>query len=347
MPVEQVRISFYKMRKCGFFGWGAAEPAFGSLADTMAQLAQWSDGMALGLTKIANPGGREPSHPVYLAGIHQRARDWVFATWNEVPAHDGEVASVSINSVVGDPEVHMNAIVANSIPGFATYFWVLPDLGVLASIRFTHAATGHGPMCGYLERFLAVESNYAVAGEDEVGNRVILGYTDQDDNVPKKLWARVRSEPYAKRGQRRFLLNNWHRITKVIRRGSLDATKPANRRWWQGMASFLHAQPQDGNGFVSAQAYVELQYTPTEDELAAMFDAEDAETHDSPWDDLGFQLQNDSNKIHWIGRSRASDVFQLDVVRQNAEMVDLDSLARALSGQRTRILRLLEEDEDA
>ncbi len=40
------------------------------------------------------------------------------------------------NSSVTAPDVVMNQIQDNSIPGYATYFWILPSYGLFASVRF-------------------------------------------------------------------------------------------------------------------------------------------------------------------------------------------------------------------
>ena len=187
MQQEQAKISFYRVNKCGFYEWGAAAPAFGDLDDSLEQLHKWANGVELSQTKIANPAGKEGGMPVYLAGIEKHGDSWIFATWNEVPATEGGVASIAMNSVVGAPEVHINGIKPNSIPGYATYFWALPQLGVLASVRFNHKVSGQQEMRAYLERFLALESEYAVEGQNEDGALSIVGYRQREGEPVMKL----------------------------------------------------------------------------------------------------------------------------------------------------------------
>lgn len=83
---EEVKISFFKIHRCGFYAHGANQPSFSSVDDVLTQLQQWTDGEELSMTRIHDPNGREDENPVYLFGMKKQGPNWVFATWNEIPS---------------------------------------------------------------------------------------------------------------------------------------------------------------------------------------------------------------------------------------------------------------------
>jgi hypothetical protein len=343
MPLEDVKITFYRVKQCGYYGYGADVPAFGRLEETLTEMAAWSNGIALSLTKILDPNDDEL--PVYLFGMRKVGNDWTFATWNEVPAHEGGVASVSRRSVVGQAQVHLNPINADDIPGYATYFWAVPDQNVIASVRFAYNISGQEGMRRYVERFLALESSHAVEGEQE-GDLKVVGYCEAPGEPLVKVSPRFRTNAFAKAGHVRYILQNHARIRKVIRRGHLSVTNQAERTILQKTVQFLRGRALNNQVLVNRSAYIELEYTPSLEELNEMINSEADDPGTSAWDDMGFVMQGEPNKKYWLGRSLASDDFQLDVTRDadTGATVTLESLSEALTANRHAILRILRDN---
>ncbi|WP_316154692.1 hypothetical protein [Cupriavidus sp. BIC8F] len=306
-------------------------------------MSEWSQGAALSLTKLLDPAGDDPELPVYLFGMHREGHDWTFATWNEVPAHEGGVASVSRRSVVGQAEVHMNAIHADDIPGYATYFWAVPQHNVIASVRFTHNVSGQEGMRSYVERFLTLESGHVVEGEVD-GEMKIVGYSEGEGEPLVKVYPKFRTSAFVKAGHIEHILRNHARIRKVIRRGHLSVTNRADRGTLQHIVQFLRGRAAPNQVFLNKAAYVQLEYTPTLDELREMIAGESEDPGTTAWDDMGFVFQGEPNKKYWVGKSLASENFELDIERDTEATVNLESLSRALHARRAAILRLLRND---
>jgi hypothetical protein len=340
MAVEEVRISFSKVARCGYYKHGEDVPQFGSLADTMAQLQMWSDGLpSLADTKLFEAEGER--YPVYLFGLLAGNGSWLMSTWNEVPSHEAGVASVPMDSKVGDPKVHLNSVEKNSIPGYATYFWVIPARGVVASLRFKRSITGQAGMADYLGRFMSEFTTYAVWNKPGEPDAKILGYTNLNDGKPQKLRARFRLRSYPKSGNTEYVLEKWADIKKVVRRGRVTAIKPLDLSFMQQALKWLRSNNNDAQALVSQTAYLELEYSPTKAELEAMMEAEQNDPDSLGWDDMGFQLKGE-NSPRWISRESAAGWFNLNVNRINEEALDLGSLMDALSGQQAEILKLLD-----
>jgi len=66
-----------------------------------------------------------------------------------------------------------------------------------------------------------------------------------------------------------------------------------------------------------------------------------SENDDRQWDDFGFKLKGDP-KTHWLSHAIARNNFDLEVKRENDEVVDTDSLLQALYRARSKIMGLLQ-----
>jgi hypothetical protein len=342
--MQDARVTFYTAAKCGFYKRGEKEPSFGGLAGTFQQLANWSNGLALSLTKLTDPAPDADTMPVYVLEMRPCGNDWILACWNEVPSADGNITSVSKDSIVGAPQVHLNEVVENSIPGYATYFWVIPDKNVVASIKFSDFTTGLKAMSAYVNDFLALESTYAIDAVDAEGKSYIAGYTDKADKIATAAKPKFQLVTFNKKGRRAYLLENHAKIKRVLRVGRVTLENVVDRTTFQSLVRFIRGD-LNRNSDVEVgvhSARVELQYTPTEEELKAMIEADDADDDGSRWEDLGFELNGEGSTI-WLNRSRASDTFALNVELGGSGVVKTEMLAQALHAQRDQILQLLED----
>jgi len=335
---EDVKISFFKISRCGFYAHAAVQPEFSGIEDVLTQLQMWSDGSDLSATKIFDPSEKLDENPVYLFGIKKKASSWVVVTWNEIPSHETGIPSVPMKAKVGDTKVHMNDLEGDSIPGYATYFWIIPSQNVVATIRFKTGRSGQGAMVSYVGRFMSRYMSYSILGTHN-GESAVVGYTDEGDQIPKKVRPFFRTNVFQKPNRLDFIFQNVANIRRVVRRGHVTTTNIVDRDFWQAAVRFVYS-PRNAQNVVKERVYVELDYRPTLQELTAMVEAEAAAPEVSGWDDMGFVLDGESDP-HWISKEHAAGDFTLNVKRINEEAVDIDSLLQALQDNQQNILNLL------
>jgi hypothetical protein len=339
---EPVRVTFYTTA-AGFFAYGAKNPSFGNLDDSLSQLEEWGRDAALSVTKLLDPAEDSDELPVYLLGAQRIGRDWLLGLWNEIPTSDNTVASIAMNSVVGSPEIHQNDTAPNTIAGYATYFWAIPEHGVVASLRFAGGSAGRRAMEGYVRNFLALESKYVVEQTLADGTTAIIGHSETGRVPPQSARPRFKLSTYKKKGKRAYLLEHHERIRKVIRRGQVTLDNLIERGLFQNFVRFVRGDGDQPNVVTGTRAAkIELEYTPTLPELNAMIEADDNDQEGSRWDDLGFELAGEAGNVIWINKSRASDNYEFDVERTSG-VVTLESIARAIAHQRDEMLELLKD----
>lgn len=338
MSTEQSSITFYKITECGYFARGDESVAFGSISELLEDLRDWSAGKKLIETKVSEVEESDTQGNTYLFDIKEKDGTWLVTTWNETPSVEGNVVSVQGDSNVGDATIHMNPIAEGSIPGYATYFWLIPSRRMFASIRFHHPQTAQKPFSAYLEKFLETHGRHVVVGEpNEESDYPIVGYAEDANDDPAHYYPRFRTELVRNPGQKQFMLDNIDKITKVIRKEVLDLTHTDRLSFWQKMLrqAGLSAPPVLP---IKPRISFELPFKPTAADINNLFQEWD-DGGENKWDDFGIKLTGD-NEIHWVSHTLARKRFDLTIERDNAEIVNSQSLIDALLARKQHILAL-------
>ncbi|BBL59937.1 hypothetical protein [Methylomonas koyamae] len=222
--IEKVKIQFYKIAKCGYYKYGESSPEFGNIADILNQLYEWVSGndKSLNETCTYELEDGEDIYRTFCFDIkrNQQTGDFVLVTWNETPTNEGRVVTVNGLQPVGNAEVNFTDLPEGSIPGYATYFWFVPNSNVFAAIRFYHTLLiGKSNLEKYLREYCAKFTSYVVVEENHDGAEV-FGYSF-DGSDSKHLKADFKSFLYKKPGQIEALRSSCDTITKVIRKNRL------------------------------------------------------------------------------------------------------------------------------
>lgn len=342
--LEKANVTFYRVQRCGCYKHGSGTPEFGSMADLLRQLSKWSDGKELSQTRLTQPSGDGDSLPVYLFGIEEKAGNALVSMWNEVPAtKDGKVASVPANAKVGKAQQVLNKVQKGTIPGFPTFFWFVPEVGVLATLRFDQLVTGQKPLQEYCEQFLATSSSYAVQlppdKENELESITVYGYRRSDKEPPStNVHPLFRTVLFIKPGQHELIIKRTHDIRKVHRRASLSLKNQEQRSYWQkGLALVGVGRPNAQPSSAKMRASISAQ--PSSEEVKTII--KDWKAHgSSQWDDYGFQFKGEQ-KVHWLSSASARGEFTINVERDNVGQIDRVKLLDAVMHIKPELLTLL------
>lgn len=338
MSTETASITFYSITQCGFYSWGGDTPLFGTTSQLLTEIEAWSKGKELQQTKLYEPKG--DLLPVYLLDITQHGNDWLVTIWNQVPSTEKGVASVMGSSKVGDANVVMNQVAKGSIPGFATYFWFLPNTEVFASVRFRHLITAQKAMQEYMESFLEFASSHAVLERQEGPHidAILMGYKEDpagSEQPSLKIYPKFRAELVKKPGKHEHILKNIEQISRVERSMQLRLDKKEDLSMFQAILRFTNMH-NPVNPPKQMRFNYRLATGVTKDEVQAIIDSWNAGA-EKQWDDYGFVFRG-SNSIHWLSHSLAREDVDLNIERTNDEVVEPVSLLEALHANKTDLL---------
>lgn len=343
MP-EQATFNFYEVHQCGYYSHGESKPVFGNLAETLEDLQRWvqAEGKLLGETCTYHIEEGDEYYHTYCFDVHKSGDtgDYLLTTWNEMPSAEGGFASVGVNDPVGNARVHLSSVPANTIPGYATYFWFVPAQGILATVRLGNRLNGHQALVRYLGEFMDKFSRYVELDDDDVdSDHTVVGYraspTDEPENYYPRFLTRLVQQP----GKIDYIRKRRESIRAIIRKNQLTLTTREQITLFKRLVKSMGiggAEPGDA----PLRAKYEISLTPSEEELEDIISRWLENRQQSKWDDVGFKISGESS-TWWLSHSLPKHVLELPVRRVNAEIVDGKSLLDAIQASRGTLLRLL------
>lgn len=342
------KISLYDLTKCGYYPFhGNASPIlFGGIAQTFTALSAWAGGKTLGETSTIATGDGDGRGSVFYLDMHKGPNgDFLVGLWNRVPSTGNNVSSVGVSDYVGSASSSVTKIDPNRIHGFATYFWVMPAEQRIACVRLKSEVNGLDSFQRYMLSFLKnVNPQNVVPKPLTVADEVdIAGYradTTSNDVVPgafpKFL---VKSIPLA--GDIQFLRSNVASINRVFCNTTLSSETATDYTKWQVMLDvtkmFKSPPPLRQESLVKIE--FPMTFTSNEfEEVVTSWNERENNTDATGQDVLGFKLS--SGELKWLHKSRAKAGYQMDVVWDDADLVNIESLFTQLQVHRSAVVAL-------
>lgn len=335
--MEDVKVSLYKIAECGYYSRGDRKnPKFASVGDILRDLKSWGISKRLAHTKTFDPVDGGNHLPVYLVDATQVGDAWLLTLWNESHNTDGTVASINGQASVGRADVSETEVEVGHIPGHATYFWFLPEEGVMMSVRFQHPTTGVSAMNKYMRCFVERFTSYVVLSEpDDQGQRAIVGYRPDPNTAPMNLRARFKTEVYQKPGPIDEIIHRAQSIRKLERKTTLSLSIQPEKVLFQQLLQAFHLSSHQTHLQEATIKYqVEVDGLSQEEVEQVVSEWREEESEDS---DYGFVFRGDST-IHWLGKEYVRETLQLDIERDNSEIVRPEVLLRELGRHKRSLL---------
>lgn len=344
--LQDVSVWLYDIKCCGYYsyrGVSGRPPVFGGIAPTFAALQQWVDGKLLGQTATYGANEGDEVAEAYLLDLYHGAHgDYLVAIWNRLPGNKHHVSSVGIGDVVGAASAEVTEIDRNRIPGFATYFWVMPAQRRVASIGLKHLSHGLINFGNYFTGFLKfINPEHVVLSDPNAGDDlVVAGYRADRTAEPHPAGIRpmftVKSIPRG--GDIDFLQRNVGSISRVMCKTVISTAEPGERNWLQSMLDISRISKAPPANVVDANVRVEFPISLTLNELNQSIAEWEEDISDSSENDLGFRLNDGTNK--WLRKSHARLSQRLDVQWVDDELIDLAALLQQLQVHRAEVLAL-------
>jgi len=176
-----------------------------------------------------------------------------------------------------------------------------------------------------------------VVADEEVDHNIV-GYSNGPGEETQLLHPMFRSSLHKKPGQSEYLKNQRPNIRMMIRKNKLVPDVQIDTSLWQNMLQKLglHASTEISH---DVKVKYEIPYCPSAQELENVINEWDV-SHSSKWDDVGFKLIGES-ETYWLSHSISKETIELDIRRENAEVVNGESLLSSLSLIRNSMIALL------
>lgn len=337
-------ITFYNVKACGLYrGLRGREPEFGELSSILSDLNEWGSGQFLEETKTFDPSEDSDLFPVYLADIATHNGDWLVAMWNEVPESEGGIAAVTGRSQVGSPSVEITEKIQGTIPGFATYFWFIPERDILATVRIQRPFTGQQAMQLYMENFIRYYCSHVVHDTQTIGsdNVAPVGYVRRSGEQPMSLHAKFRTELCRLPSKVEELAADAERIYKVAKRETVSLLSTTERARWERIGNFFNLPSLTVDNRKKARLEYITDITMNREEVIAAYEEWISSNGAENGTNIGFKLKGSTGFI-WFSGSIARDEIDVDLSNTTPEFYDPSVLLRSLSRHKERLIRMLD-----
>lgn len=285
-----MKISVYQLTKCGFYSSNGRKFIKGAISDWYLDFIDWTKtGKKIEDTAMQAPedSGVLQNYCVSATELHD---GFGIVLWNEVPNNKGEVSYIDGRSTVGNPQSQTAGAGVGQIPGWPSYFWILPDEKLIMCLRtksqtYTNS-TGLPQLRWYLQSYLLSKSKYIRSTEN--GNELESGEKVSFQTKPVK----------SKRALERIRnacdhIRKMHiRLSAIIGNGA-DSNFVRFYRSLGDIFGFTVSLPEADKYLTK----ISTPWTPTTKELNQAI--EEWEDPNSIIHKIGVELDSD-NKIYWF-----------------------------------------------
>jgi hypothetical protein len=338
-------VKFYDVEQCGFYERGESSPEFGTLDQVLTHLEIWlnerGDRVYASSTFSPEDNQNEGHLPCYCLDIQSddRSGDYFIVLWNEVESTDGKVASVPRRMQVGGNlgnAINETQTPGDSIPGYATYFWLIPNQNTVAGIKFGHSYYRAPKFRTYVQHYMSKVSPFVVTN----GEREIEGYQEMPEAPVRNLFPRFETSPIRRPGPIDELRERSNNIRQIIRVSEIDRENPRDESWVTEFARSAGVPLTDSRDYEGQRFRGELNLDGLErgefDRLLGRWNRGDVTGR------VGFKLTGEQ-KTRWLDDMEAKGEVEFEAERQNIEIVDVEGLFDEIQSRRQELLRMTEE----
>ncbi len=337
----QAKITFYQIKRCGFYKHMSSQPLFGNISDTLADLHQWVKGASLSETKVHDQIDSILGTYVSALEPSKNNKSYLLVLWNQVPTTEAGVLSLKTDAVVGQKQTLIeNPIEQDSIAGYPTCFWFIPSQNCFASIVFEKGLVGKRALELYLTHFQRNCSKYVNVAETEDGEEVIYYVDPNDEELQIYRPPRFVSNVYQKPTKKQFFKKRLSEVRKILFRTHFNACQKVPYEGYQKLLKMLNfSLPSD---YLEKQLNYQIEMTIDEqsiDDFDTLYDNWKDEFEELNID-YGFKLKGDS-KAHWFSGTISKGEFELAGLDLSDIVENPKRLLNELENQQNSILKVL------
>jgi len=302
-------VRWYDVSSCGYYKHGdPAVPVFGSLQYMVNELIFFTKKKRLADTKmLADPNTLK----TYVAGVSEDNGVYAIVLWNQVQGDGKSVSSLPADALVGEAKAEKSRVKRGYIPGFPTYFLVIPEKNAIGTLRVVDNVPGLDAFRRYCNLFLE-NSTRGVVTELQGGDVVIEGYRETKKDVVQSLRPRFALQVKRDTSRAQYIRDNAEKVRKVVRVRTLDVAK--NSGDFTAWQQFLKLVGLSSSHAGRSEMRVKNEVDVNNDEKAIIKLVDDNEhLVVAKENDFGFVFSG-AGEPHWLSSAICTTSVELDLV---------------------------------
>lgn len=347
-------IRLYHLERCGFFKRGEDEPIFGTLDEWRHNFIEWVRSRPNVMATATFENQASTTRRVFCTTATSDDRGNLgVALWNETPSDEEGVDYITFSGQVGNVEAQSQPLPEESIPGWPTYLWLLPNQNIIAALVPDSTPvrnTGMPQARDYFREYLYWHSQFVVSRRVSSGmtdaSYEIEGYRSSDLEEPEpRLTAYFDTRPLYLPRRLDELHDHWSDIRKLIIEANVHMLVPSQKDLLDGFLSWIGTSTENNRAREESAKYrLAVDWQPqSPQELDNMIRGrENREEEDNH--SVGVQLKGGS-KIHWFGYADGKDSTPISAALNEQRLWGNEALEDAWSQANGKVTELLQQLE--
>ncbi len=327
--VLECDMHVYDIKKCGLYIGRPDAPEHLGTKDLLKALKFWAIDSNKPLVETSTYSADGNYLEAYCLGLSEFKGNYLLALWNKIPSSKSGVGMVNGSSSPKNAKVTQSKKGAADIPGYPTYFWILPGSNKLVALKLTNESFGVTQARAYLTGYLQFFSPHAL----RKGGK-IKGYTDkpidkksdEEQIVNNNLAARFTLAVTKIPGKYEEIIKNNQQVTKLVKeidvyddQNDINARVSEQVRGW-----FNNLKPADKK---KMRVHMPISVTKADirDLIRKYEDSDQSNEHD-----IGFVFKGKSSHIEWLRGANHREKAKIKVEYLGENQPNLDKLVKEL-----------------
>lgn len=335
IPIEG-HLNFFQVNHCGLYRVGRSKHEGCGLTETFELISDWIKDRPLSATMPWDFSSKPNKPKCYCKQIVKGdSGDFIVVLWKSETDGSGSIYGVRETDKPGDSAVikrdgkHLGR---NFIWGRPCYYWVIPSLDTIVSIKFEHSSCDAELFGDFVKSCIEYRVKHPnrvksttetglirLSNQDNTGHRLLYRF-DMNLMTPDTSSAEINSLAKSVRAivkRETVLVNSENEQAKWV-------------RFFNKTIPHLQAKPKSKKRRIEVKAEAK----PTKEEIQQIIQKHSNETRKpSDWDNIGFELEN--NQIAWVDRYRIKE--KIHAIVPSASEINGNTIKQIIEREREKL----------
>lgn len=339
------QLHLYDLKKCGLYESRSDPAKHMGISELLRSLKDWAIDSQKALIETSTYNSNSSYLEAYCLGVEEYNGNFLVALWNKIPSSKSGVGVVNGTNPPLKAKVKIKSTNDEDIPGYPSYFWVLPNAGIIAAIKITNPNFGISQFRGYLTGYLHCFTPHSVfrKGDLEIVENIV-GYVDDpanrndigDDGEPvinSKLFPYFSMPVKKVPGRYDEMKNRSSEITKIVKDIYVhNNLSREDQNQIEKIVSFFNNISPVRKKKLRLQVPVELTSEQVQEYIDKYEDSDHSNEHD-----VGFIFKHNNGKIEWLRGANQTEEVTIKVDFIGPDQPDLGKLAASLDKFKHRL----------
>lgn len=338
------QLHVYDLNRCGIYhraeNRGTKSPKYLPIGQLVREIKEWGIDSKKPLIETSTYTGEKSLLEAFCMGISEYNGQYLIALWNKVPKSKNGVGVMKGGSPVENARVSHRKVGADDIPGYPSFFWILPTAKKVVGIKFEDYPLGMTQFKEFFRGFLTNFTSHKVRVSPS--NPDGRGYSDfqppknsEEDTrtINPSLYPSFSISVSKVEAKQKEIIARSDRITKLVKDVQVyNSLVDEDADIVERISNYFNNLPAAEKKTLRMQLPVNLHENEVRKLIKDYNDNDGAEHYD-----VGFVFKGASTTIEWLSGASQKEDVKVEIKWKSEDQPDLDDLIVKLQEFKSRV----------